>query len=30
VYGIDVDALVIAAATDDLSWTRAVAAALGS
>ncbi len=30
VYGIDLDALAIAAATDDLSWTRAVAAELGS
>ena len=30
VYGIDVDALAIAAATDDLSWTSAVAAELGS
>ena len=30
VYGIDVDALATAAATDDLSWTNAVAAELGS
>ena len=30
VYGIDVDALAAAAATDDLSWTNAVAAELGS
>ena len=30
VYGIDLDALATAAATDDLSWTNAVAAELGS
>jgi predicted TIM-barrel fold metal-dependent hydrolase len=30
VYGIDVEALATAAATDDLSWTNAVAAELGS
>jgi len=30
VFGIDLDALAIAAATEDLSWTSAVAAELGS
>ncbi len=30
VYGVDLDALKVAAATDDLSWTRDVAAAYAS
>ena len=30
VYGTDLDALATAAATDDLSWTKEVAAELGS
>jgi predicted TIM-barrel fold metal-dependent hydrolase len=29
VYGVDLDALAVAAATDDLSWTNEVAAAYG-